>query len=97
MVLLKNQNYLILVLGLDFSSQNFLKDGYNLSTADKNPHMIIPFQKSLKELGHQSLTTISSWLDLSKHFKNESFDMLFNRGNTFIYATVVDGMRCQPQ
>jgi hypothetical protein len=48
--------------------------------------MIVPFQQTIKELGLQHTTTISSWLDLPKHFKNESFDLLLNRGNSFIYA-----------
>jgi len=48
--------------------------------------MIIPFRRELKDLGVEHETTISSWLELPKHFKKETFDMLFNRGNTIVYA-----------
>ena len=82
----KESKLLDTCVGPGFFSTELLKDGYSLSTADKNPHMILPFQQTLKELGINHSTTISSWLDLERHFKNESFDMLFNRGNTFIYA-----------
>jgi len=73
-------------VGPGFFSTDLLKEGYDLSTADKNPNMIVPFQTSLKEQGINHTTVISAWLDLPKYFKKESFDLLFNRGNTFIYA-----------
>ncbi len=73
-------------VGPGFLAVDLLKEGYNLSTSDKNPNMIVPFQQTIKELGLDHTTTISSWLDLPKHFKNESFDLMFNRANSFIYA-----------
>lgn len=73
-------------VGPGFLATDLLKEGYSLSTSDKNPNMIVPFQQTIRELGLQHTTTISSWLDLPKHFKKESFDLLFNRGNSFIYA-----------
>jgi cysteine desulfurase/selenocysteine lyase len=82
----KDSNILDTCVGPGFFSTELLKGGYNLSTADKNPNMIVPFQNTLKEMGIEHSTTISSWLDLGKHFKEESFDFLMNRGNSFIYA-----------
>jgi len=82
----KQSKLLDMCVGPGFFSTELVKDGYNLATSDKNPYMIIPFQESLKESGINHTVIISSWLDLPKHFKKESFDMLFNRGNTFIYA-----------
>jgi cysteine desulfurase/selenocysteine lyase len=82
----KDSKILDTCVGPGFFSTELLKAGYDLSTADKNPNMIVPFQNTLKEMGIEHTTTISSWLDLDKHFEKESFDMLLNRGNSFIYA-----------
>lgn len=82
----KQSKILDTCVGPGFLSTELLKSGYSLCTADKNPHMIIPFQNTLKELGIEHKTTISPWLDLPQHFEKDSFDFIFNRGNTFIYA-----------
>ncbi|MBP6060576.1 MAG: aminotransferase class V-fold PLP-dependent enzyme [Candidatus Pacebacteria bacterium] len=82
----KQSKMLDTAVGPGFFSTELLREGYDLSTADKNPNMILPFQQSLKEIGINHKTTISSWLELPKYYKNESFDLLLNRGNTFIYA-----------
>lgn len=82
----KKSEILDTCVGPGFFSTELLKAGYNLKTADKNPNMIVPFQNTLKELGINHSTTISQWLELDKHFKKESFDLLLNRGNSFIYA-----------
>ncbi len=82
----KDSNILDTCVGPGFFSTELLKAGYNLQTADKNPNMIVPFQNTLKELGIEHNTLISPWLELNKCFKNESFDFLLNRGNSFIYA-----------
>ena len=82
----KESKILDTCVGPGFFSTELLKEGYSLSTSDKNPSMIVPFQRAIKELGISHSTTISPWLELPKHFKNDSFDLLFNRGNSFIYA-----------
>lgn len=82
----KKSSILDTCVGPGFFTTEMLQKGYNFRTADKNPYMIIPFQKELKSLGINHDTTISSWLDLPKHFEKESFDMLFNRGNSVVYA-----------
>src|SRR3989344_2546631 len=73
-------------VGPGFFSTELLQKGYNLSTADKSEEMIKPFYAGLKELGIEHKVIESSWLDLPKHFSKSSFDMLFNRGNTVMYA-----------
>jgi cysteine desulfurase/selenocysteine lyase len=73
-------------VGPGFLATELLQKGYNLSTADKNPNMVTPFRYTLQELGINHTTTISPWLDLPKHFRSESFELLFNRGNTIVYA-----------
>lgn len=82
----KDSSVLDTCVGPGFFVTELLKDGFQIKTADKNSNMIVPFQNSLRELGIDHATTISSWLDLPKHFKKDSFDLLFNRGNSFIYA-----------
>ena len=73
-------------VGPGFLSCDLLKKGYNLKTSDKSKKMIELFEKELKENGIHHKTTISTWLNLKKHFKNNSFKMIFNRGNSFIFA-----------
>ncbi|MCX6741528.1 MAG: hypothetical protein NTY61_03980 [Candidatus Parcubacteria bacterium] len=82
----KKSNILDTCVGPGFFCGNLLKRGYNLKTADKSKEMIKPFEDELKEKGIKHKTIISTWLNLDKHFKKNSLDMLFNRGNTFIYA-----------
>lgn len=82
----KESKILDTCVGPGFFATDLLKEGYDLSTSDKNPNMIVPFQRTLKEIGIEHKTIISEWLELPKHFQKESFDFLFNRGNSFIYA-----------
>lgn len=73
-------------VGPGFFSTELLQKGYNLSTADMSEETIKPFYESLKESGIEHKVTKSAWLDLPDHFPKSSFDMMFNRGNTVIYA-----------
>ncbi|MFA5872201.1 MAG: aminotransferase class V-fold PLP-dependent enzyme [Parcubacteria group bacterium] len=82
----KKSNILDTCVGPGFFSTELLQKGYNLQTADMSEKTIKPFQESLREAGIKHKVTKSSWLDLTRHFGNESFDMLLNRGNTIIYA-----------
>lgn len=84
--LTKRSEYLDTCVGPGFFSTELLEKGYNLKTADKDKEMIKPFLESIREKGIKHDVVLSDWLGLPKHFKKESFDMLFNRGNTFIYA-----------
>ena len=72
--------------GHGFLSTELLERGYNLTTSDKDIKMIKSFEQEIKERGIVHKTIISDWLHLGKHFKKNSFDMMFNRGNSFIYA-----------
>jgi len=82
----KKSSILDTCVGPGFFCINLLKRGYNLKTADKSKTMIKPFEEELKEKGIKHKTIISKWLDLEKHFKKNSLDFMFNRGNTFIYS-----------
>lgn len=82
----KQSKLLDTCVGPGFFSTELLKMGYDLATADKNENMVAPFKETLKEAGIHHTPVISAWLDLDKHFPSSSFDMLFNRGNSFIYG-----------
>ncbi len=82
----KNSKILDTCVGPGFFSTELLQRGYNLSTADISEETIKPFYKGLEELGIEHKVTKSAWLDLPKNYTKESFDILFNRGNSFIYA-----------
>ncbi|MBP7708044.1 aminotransferase class V-fold PLP-dependent enzyme [Candidatus Pacearchaeota archaeon] len=82
----KKSKILDTCVGPGFFSSELLERGYNLNTADKSSIMVKPFINFLKEKGIKNDVKIVDWLNLPKHFKKESFDVLFNRGNTFIYA-----------
>lgn len=82
----KQSKILDTCVGPGFFSTELLAKGYNLQTSDMSEETVKPFKESLKELGIEHNVVKSSWLDLPKHFEGESFDMLFNRGNTIIYA-----------
>lgn len=82
----KKSKILDTCVGPGFFCTELLEKGYNLTTVDKDKGMVKPFVDSLKEKGIKHNVEMSTWLDLPKHFKKGSFDMLFNRGNTFIYG-----------
>jgi Fe-S cluster biosynthesis and repair protein YggX/tRNA1(Val) A37 N6-methylase TrmN6 len=82
----KKSNILDTSSGPGFFSVELLERGYNFIPTDRDKNMIKPMSDTLKEKGIKKEVIHSKWLDLPKHFKKESFDMLFNRGNNFIYA-----------
>lgn len=82
----KKSTILDTCVGPGFFTTELLKLGYSVATSDKNENMIVPFRETLKELGISHTTTLSPWLDLKTHFGNESFDLMLNRGNSFIYG-----------
>ncbi len=82
----KQSKILDTCVGPGFLATELLQKGYNVSTADISNDSVKPFKEVLKELGIKHEVVQSSWLDLPKYFKPESFDVLFNRGNTLIYA-----------
>ena len=82
----KKSKLLDTCIGPGFFGIDLLRQGYQLSTADKSYTMIEYFAKELREENIKHKTVVSTWLDLPKHFNKNSFDMVFNRGNTIIYA-----------
>jgi len=82
----KQSSILDTCVGPGFFTTELLKLGYNVSTSDKNENMVAPFKATLKEAGINHSPIMSAWLDLKQHFSDASFDLLFNRGNSFIYG-----------
>lgn len=82
----KKSKLLDTCVGPGFFCTELLENGYQLTTTDKSKEMVKPFLRTLKEKGINHKVTESTWLDLPKYFKKNSFDLLFNRGNTLIYA-----------
>ncbi len=82
----KESKILDTCVGPGFLSLDLLKSGYKMATADQSLENVVPFYKDLKEANIDHSVVRSSWLELPHHFNEESFDFLFNRGNTFIYA-----------
>ncbi|MDD3711178.1 MAG: aminotransferase class V-fold PLP-dependent enzyme [Patescibacteria group bacterium] len=82
----KKSRFLDTSVGPGFFVKEMLIKGYNFKIADKSVFMTKPFKKDLEKIGLKHEIIISPWLDLEKYFKKNSFDFLFNRGNTIIYA-----------
>lgn len=82
----KKSDILDTCVGPGFFITELLKLGYNVKTADKSEYMVEPFKETLKELGIQHKPVISNWLSLKKYFSEDSFNIIFNRGNSFIYG-----------
>lgn len=82
----KSSKILDTMVGPGFFTTEMLQKGYNIDTADFNQDSVLPFVENVKELGLKQVVTVGSWLDLPQHYKNKSFDLLFNRGNSIIYA-----------
>lgn len=82
----KKSKILDTCVGPGFFIKEMITKGYNIQTADKNKRMIKSFSADLQKLGIKHKTTITSWSNLNKHYKKESFNFIFNRGNSIIYA-----------
>lgn len=82
----KDSKILDTCVGPGFLSYDLLKLGYDVATSDRDINSVIPFYSDLKDSNIKHSTVISEWLNLESHYKKESFDMMFNRGNAFIYA-----------
>ena len=82
----KKSKLLDTCVGPGFFCTELLEKGYDLQTADISLENVKPFLETLHEKGITPNFVQSTWLALEKHFEEKSFDMIFNRGNTFIYV-----------
>jgi ubiquinone/menaquinone biosynthesis C-methylase UbiE len=83
----KNSKILDSSAGSGFPAFELSKDGYQMSCMDFSDNEIEVFNKKAKLFNSNLICTKLSWLDIPKKYPKESFDFLFNRGNSFIYAS----------
>ncbi len=82
----KSSKILDTCVGGGFLTTELIEKGFDVTAADISSENSQVFINKLAKKGLQAKVLESSWLDLTKHFKPESFDILFNRGNVIIYA-----------
>jgi SAM-dependent methyltransferase len=73
-------------VGPGFMTTELIERGYPIMSNDRNKENVKPFIKKLKTKGIFPRITHNEWLDLRKLYKKNSLDLIFNKGNTFIYA-----------
>lgn len=72
--------------GSGFPSLDLVKSGYSIKCTDGFSDQVDLFNKKSKSLGLQSRCINVSWENLERTFQKNTFDFLFCRGNSFIYA-----------
>lgn len=72
--------------GGGFPAIELIKDGYDIVCADGFDDQVELFNQKAKEQGLHVRCIKAFWEDLPGLFVNNSFDFLFCRGNSFIYA-----------
>jgi cyclopropane fatty-acyl-phospholipid synthase-like methyltransferase len=72
--------------GGGFPAIELIKDGYTIDCADGFDDEVELFNQKAKAQGINVKSIKAFWKDLPNLFQAESFDFLFCRGNSFIYA-----------
>lgn len=72
--------------GGGFPSLDLIKEGYNITCVDGFDDQVELFNKKSKQESLKNRCVKSLWSELPKIFKENSFNFLFCRGNSFIYA-----------
>jgi len=72
--------------GGGFPGIELIKDGYNVTCVDGFDDQVELFSLKAKKQGLMNTCIKALWKDLPTMFPNDSFDFLFCRGNSFIYA-----------
>jgi hypothetical protein len=73
--------------GSGFPDFELEKEGYNIQPMDFSDAEIKVFKRKAKLFKSKLKCKKLSWFDIPKVYKKESFDFIFNRGNSFIYAS----------
>jgi cysteine desulfurase / selenocysteine lyase len=82
----KKSKILDTCVGPGFFAKELIQEGFNLTTMDESNKYVKPLEDDLKKLGIKHKILESNWLNMPKHFKNNSYDLLLNRGNSIIFA-----------
>lgn len=72
--------------GGGFPALELVKDGYNIACVDGSDDEVQLFNQKAEKQGLYVKNNKVFWNDLPKFFPADSFDFLFCRGNSFIYA-----------
>lgn len=72
--------------GGGFPALDFIKDGYIVTCTDGTQDEVDLFNRKSAVAGLTATCVNVRWNDLKNIFPHESFDFLFCRGNSFIYA-----------
>ena len=82
----KKSKMLDVSVGTGFLAIDLLGLGYDLATADYSPGMLRVFREKLRTRHIRHHPALARWKDLPKIHEPETFDLLFCRGNSIIYA-----------
>ena len=69
--------------------------GYDIDCMDLMDDEIKVFRRNAKSLGVSPSIKKLSWKQIPEHYKNRTYDFLFCRGNSFIYAD--GGWNCEQE
>jgi SAM-dependent methyltransferase len=72
--------------GPGFPSLEFIREGYDVTCTDGTEDEVELFNKKAKKIGLSETCKKIFWKDLPRVFDANTFDFLFCRGNSFIYA-----------
>jgi glycine/sarcosine N-methyltransferase len=72
--------------GTGFPALELIEQGYELDCMDAMDDEIKVFNKKAKEKGLKDRCKKLTWLEIPKVYKNNHYDLVFCRGNSFIYA-----------
>lgn len=82
----KESNIIDVSSGSGFPSLELLEDGYKVTCVDGFIDEVELFNEKARRKNIKSKSVQILWNNLPKSFNKESFDFLFCRGNSFIYA-----------
>lgn len=82
----KESKIIDVAAGGGFPTLELFKDGYNVACTDGYSDQVSLFNLKAKDSGLDVTCTKVFWYDLPSMYANDSFDFLFCRGNSFIYA-----------
>ena len=72
--------------GTGFIALHLRKKGYKVDCMDPMDDEVRVFKRKAREIGVSQQIKKISWQDIPSSYKNKKFDLIFCRGNSFIYA-----------
>ncbi|MBP7708043.1 class I SAM-dependent methyltransferase [Candidatus Pacearchaeota archaeon] len=82
----KNSKIIDVAAGTGFPALELEKEGYGVDCMDASDDEIEEFNKKADEANSKLKCKKARWLDIPQHYKNSSYNFIFCRGNSFIYA-----------